>query len=159
MREGKPVLRYSDHVRYVEQLRRYHQLFGHEQVLVLIYDDFRSDNEACVRQGAAFPGRQRHDARTGRRGQSEHPRSFDAARRSRAPRKARSARAQGQDHRSHGPSQRGAHGAATRRPGQAQPVNEQLTLELRRRFKGEVCALADYMERDLVSEWGYADLD
>ena len=46
---------YSDHVRYVEQLRRYHEVFAPEQVLVLIYDDFRADNEATVRAGAALP--------------------------------------------------------------------------------------------------------
>jgi hypothetical protein len=28
-------------------------------------------------------------------------------------------------------------------------------LELRRRFKGEVEALSDYLGRDLVSLWGY----
>jgi len=28
-------------------------------------------------------------------------------------------------------------------------------LELRRRFKGEVIALSDYLGRDLVSLWGY----
>ncbi len=39
------LLRYSEHVRYVEQLRRYHAVFPREQVLVLIYDDFRADNE------------------------------------------------------------------------------------------------------------------
>src|SRR5579875_2755378 len=53
-REGKEVLRYSDHVRYVEQLRRYHERFAPEQVLVLIYDDFRRDNDATVRRVLRF---------------------------------------------------------------------------------------------------------
>ncbi len=44
---------YSEHVRYVEQLRRYHAVFPAEQVLVLIYDDFRADNEATLRRVAA----------------------------------------------------------------------------------------------------------
>ena len=41
---GAPAaaLRYSDHVRYVEQLRRYHEFFAARAVLVLIYDDFRA---------------------------------------------------------------------------------------------------------------------
>jgi len=34
------ALLYSEHVRYVEQLRRYHTAFAPENVLVLIYDDF-----------------------------------------------------------------------------------------------------------------------
>ena len=35
---------------------------------------------------------------------------------------------------------------------------EQLTLELRRRFKDEVVALSEYLDRDLVSLWGYDKL-
>ena len=37
-----------------EQLRRYHAVFPPEQVLVLIYDDFRRDNEATVRTVLRF---------------------------------------------------------------------------------------------------------
>src|SRR5207253_3185006 len=48
------LLLYSEHVRYAEQLRRYHAAFSREQVLVLIYDDFRRDNEATVRQVLRF---------------------------------------------------------------------------------------------------------
>src|SRR5207302_10707566 len=50
------LLQYSDHVRYVEQLRRYHELFGHEQVLVLVYEEFRRDNEGTVRDVLRFLG-------------------------------------------------------------------------------------------------------
>ena len=35
------------------------------------------------------------------------------------------------------------------------PPDEELMLELRRRFKGEVEAFSAYLDRDLVSEWGY----
>src|SRR5207245_4635600 len=48
------ALIYSDRVRYVEQLRRYHAVFPREQVLVLIYEDFRRDNEAIVRRVLQF---------------------------------------------------------------------------------------------------------
>ena len=48
------ALLYSEHVRYVEQLRRYHELFGRARVLVLIYDDFRARNEATVRRVLRF---------------------------------------------------------------------------------------------------------
>jgi hypothetical protein len=30
--------------------------------------------------------------------------------------------------------------------------------ELRRRFKGEVVALSEYIDRDLVGLWGYEDV-
>ncbi len=57
MREQKPTLWYSmDRVEYVAQLRRYHAVFPPEQVLVLIYDDFRADNEATVRSVLRFLG-------------------------------------------------------------------------------------------------------
>ena len=39
--------------------------------------------------------------------------------------------------------------------GQPQPPDEELMLELRRRFKGEVVALSEHLDRDLVSFWGY----
>ena len=42
---------------------------------------------------------------------------------------------------------------------QPRPAEEDLMLELRRRFKDEVVALSDYLGRDLVSLWGYDDLD
>ena len=48
------VLLYSEHVRYVEQLRRYHAVFPSEQVKVLVYDDFRADNEGTIREVLRF---------------------------------------------------------------------------------------------------------
>jgi hypothetical protein len=43
--------------------------------------------------------------------------------------------------------------------GTPRPPDEQLMLELRRRFKGEVVALGEYLDRDLVGLWGYDRLD
>ena len=39
------------------------------------------------------------------------------------------------------------------------PPDENVTLELRRRFKGEVVALSEYLGIDLVSLWGYDQID
>ncbi len=50
------ALLYSEHVRYADQLRRYHDAFGRERVLVLVYEDFRADNEAAVRRVQRFLG-------------------------------------------------------------------------------------------------------
>ena len=36
-----------------------------------------------------------------------------------------------------------------------EPPDEALMLELRRRFKPEVVALSEYLNRDLVTLWGY----
>ena len=43
-------------MRYVEQLERYAAVFPPEQMLVLIYDDFRRDNEGTVRRVLRFLG-------------------------------------------------------------------------------------------------------
>src|SRR4051794_11878016 len=50
------ALIYSDRVRYVEQLRRFHDSFAREQVLVLIYDDYRADNDGTMRRVQRFLG-------------------------------------------------------------------------------------------------------
>ncbi len=50
------LLLYSEHVRYVENLRRFHAVFPREQVLVLVYEDFLKDNEATVRTVRRFLG-------------------------------------------------------------------------------------------------------
>ena len=55
-RDTRPGLVYADYVCYAEQLRRYHDVFGRERVLVLIYDDFRADNAATVRRVLRFLG-------------------------------------------------------------------------------------------------------
>jgi hypothetical protein len=43
--------------------------------------------------------------------------------------------------------------------GEPRPPDEQLMLELRRRYKGEVEALGEYLDRDLLRLWGYDSVD
>jgi hypothetical protein len=161
------LLQYSDHVRYVEQLRRYHSLFAPEQVLVLIYDDFRADNEGTVRTvlrhlevDAEHPV-QVLDANSTTRtmrsqqvdelvhsiavGRGPATRALKAAVKSLTPREMR----------------RDAVGVIQRRVAYRTPppTDEAFMVELRRRFKGEVEALSDYLGRDLVKLWGYDAVD
>jgi hypothetical protein len=161
------LLMYSNHVRYVDHLRRYYDAFPAEQVLVLIYDDFRSDNEGTVRRVRRFLGvdedapvavtdanptvirmrSQQLDELVNviSVGRGPVSRTVKAGVKAITPRRLRNT-ALRRTHRSviHG------------RP---QPPDEQLMLELRRRFKGEVVALSEYLDRDLVRQWGYDDLD
>jgi hypothetical protein len=161
-RDGRRVLRYSDHVRYVEQLRRYHAVFPREQVLVLIYDDFRADNEATVRAVLRFldvderialapvaanvgvrvrSPRLRRVARVISNGRGQPTRTFGAALRALVPR---------------GRARRSLRSVADRLIySEPAPPDAAVMLELRRRFKREVAALSHYLERDLVSLWGY----
>ena len=154
--------RYSDRVRYVEQLRRYHAAFAPERVLVLIYDDFRRENEATLRTVLRFLEVD-DSARIElvEANPSVHVRSM------RADRLLRSLAA-GQ-----GPISATAKAAAKRLTpvwlhreafqalrrrlvyGAPRPPDEELMRELRARFKGEVVALSEYLGRDLVTLWGY----
>jgi Sulfotransferase family len=156
------LLMYSDHVRYVEQLRRYHEAFPPEQVLVLIYEDFKRDNEGTVRRVL------RHlevDERQPVQALQANP---SVRMRSQQLDEAVHALSVGR-----GPASRAAKGLvktllpqrvrrgalrATQRHvvhGRPQPPDEQLMAELRRRFAPEVQALSEYLGRDLVSVWGY----
>jgi hypothetical protein len=153
---------YAEHVRYVEQLRRYYDHFTPDQVLVLIYDDFRRDNEATVRKVWRFlevddshPVREREANPTVRvrsrrlysllhtvaGGDGPVPRAVQSAAKTLAP------------------------GSLTREKAMAirdrmfysdpQPADEGVMLELRSRFKDEILALSEYLDRDLVTLWGY----
>lgn len=160
------ALLYTDHVRYLEQLLRYHAVFPREQVLVLVYDDFRRDNEATMRRVLQFLEVDEHQSmpvveanpsvrlRSQRierivhqldQGSGPAARTLRGAVKSLTPRGVR----------------RRAFAAAQRRIVYADPgaPDEALMLELRRRFKPEVVALGDYIERDLVTLWGYDSID
>jgi hypothetical protein len=161
------LLAYSDHVRYTDQLKRYHAVLPKEQVLVLIYDDFRADNEAALRTVAGFleldgahepePVEIKHTVRTMRsqraddilrsvtQGNSPPIRAARASVKAITPRRLRYR----------------ALGAARRRAvfREAPLADERVMLELRRRFRHEVDAISEYLDRDLAELWGYDSLD
>jgi len=156
------TLLYSDHVRYAEQLRRYEDLFAAERMKILIYDDFRADNEGTMREVLRFldvddtlaikpaeanptvaPRSQLlnevvHAVHVGRGPVSRAIKSTIKTVTPAAPRRA-------------------ALQAVKRKVVFAPPpaLDEQLVGELRVRFKGEVEALGEHLGRDLVSLWGY----
>jgi hypothetical protein len=159
------LLQYSEHVRYAEQLTRYRELFGTEQMLVLIYDDFRADNEGTVRSLLRFLD---VDAAAPVAVQQVNPTV-----------RMRSQRLDDLVYRVHtgkGPVSRVAQSAmkvlAPRRVrrealrvtrqrivhGRPRTVQEEFMEELRRRFKPEVVALSEYLDRDLVALWGYDEV-
>jgi hypothetical protein len=163
-REGKQIpphcvrpqlLQYSEHVRYVEQLRRFEERFAPGQVLVLINDDLWSDVRAMVRQVLRFldvdeqqpiqPVKTNVTKRAVR-----SPRLRDALESLAAWRgPPRSGRAEQLLRKSVRSLRRRA------MMGDPPPLDEAFALELRSRFKPEVVALGDHLGRDLVSLWGY----
>jgi hypothetical protein len=165
---GSPVipqsLLYSEHVRYVQQLRRYEAVFPPHQMLVLIYDDFRADNEATVRRLLRFL--EVHDSpaiapteanptvlvrspRLYGLVRSLYLGSTPVTRTARATIKALTPRRLRHDALA---LQRRLQWSAPR------SLDEELMRQLRARFKGEVAALGDHLDRDLITLWGYGDI-
>jgi hypothetical protein len=153
---------YSEYVRYVEQLQRYHEQFPPEQVLVLIYDDYRRDNDATVRQVQRFldvddtqpiPVREANPTVRVRSqrlhalvhavaaGDGAVPRAVQSAAKTLAP-----------------PQLTRQSAVAIRNRiffGDPKAPQESIMSELRRQYKPQVIALSDYLGRDLVKLWGY----
>ena len=164
-RQGRRTRRYSEHVRYVEQILRYHAAFSPEQVLVLIYDDFRRDNEGTIREVLRFldldetvPIEARDTnptvrVRSQRADRLVHAVTVGSGPVSRTVKSAVKAIAPG-------PLRRSALRATQRGLiyGKPEPPDEELMLELRRRFKPEVVALSEFLGRDLLALWGYDDI-
>jgi hypothetical protein len=158
------ALIYSDRVRYVEQLRRYEEVFPREQILVLIYDDWRVDNEATVRRVLRFLdveeatplrpadvnptkiGRTGPLARVTRAVRSESGPVASASRQ--AYQKLMSGRI------------RGTLAPLRRRLlwSDPEPPDDELMAEIRARYKGEAEAISEHLGRDLVKLWGYDDV-
>ena len=153
---------YSDYVRYVEQLRRYQEFFPPEQILVLIYDDFRRDNEATMRTVQRFLGIE-----------DTHPIEPTEANPTVRVRSMYLNNLLGAIYAGAGPvsgtvkksiealtSQRVRNKMlqATQRRivyAKPEPPDDELMIELRRHYKQEAVALSEYLGRDLVTLWGY----
>jgi hypothetical protein len=161
------LLQYSEHVRYVDQLRRYHSLFGTERVLVLIYDDFQSDNAATIRDVLRFIDvddtqpveeiRVKKTARTVRSQRLDDALHSLTLGRSPISRAARTAAKAVTPRRLRHDAFRVARARGVY--DEVPPPDESVMRELRVRFKPEVVALSEYLNRDLVALWGYDELD
>ncbi len=160
------MLMYSDFVRYAEQLQRLHDVFPAEQVKVLIYDDFRADNAGTVREVRRFLGvddsgpvvaleanptvRPRsqmlnelvHAVGVGRGPVSHAVKETIKAVTPAGPRRL---------------ALQGLKRRAVFAP--ALPPDESVMRRLRIRYKHEVAAASEYLQRDLVGLWGYDRLD
>jgi hypothetical protein len=170
-REGRDVprhtywpqaLRYSDHVRYVEQLGRYEAVLPREQILVLIYDDFRADNDAGLRTVLRFldvddaidielrEANPTMEMRSQRLHELVHAVSVGRGPISRGVKhsiKALTPRG----------LRRGALRAAKQRvvEGERGSADDAFMAELRAGYRDEVEALSEHLDRDLLTLWGY----
>ncbi len=159
------LLRYSDHVRYTKQLQRYHDAFPPEQVLVLIYEDFRRDNEGVLRQVFRFLGVDESiaveavDANPTVRTRSQH---LDDIVHRVSVGIGTPARIVKQTVKAVTPTgiRRKALETVQSRVvyGAPPPADPALMAELRARFRPEVERFSEYLGRDLITLWGYGDV-
>jgi hypothetical protein len=152
----------KERVSYVEQLRRFHALFPREQVLVLIYDDYRADNEGTVREVCRFL---EIDDTVAVEANDVNPTvlvrspKFHGLLRSLYAGDAPVARSIKKGIKAT-TGQRLRRGAMRKLRGrvlyaEAPPVDAELMTRLRRRSYDEVVELSKYLDRDLVALWGY----
>ncbi|MGO9490331.1 MAG: sulfotransferase family protein [Solirubrobacteraceae bacterium] len=155
-------LLYSQHVRYREQLSRFHAVFPRENVHVIVYEDFRAENDAVIRGIMRFLGVDDSVA--------IQPVQANPTVRPRAQLLNEAVHAVGVGR---GPVSRGVKQsikvitpARLRRRAlhavrqhvvfsSPPPPDEVLMAQLRARLKPEVVSFGDYLERDLVRLWGY----
>ncbi len=157
------MLLYSDYMRYAQQLRRFREALGADRVLVLIYEEFRADNAAALRSVQQFLGVEERPLETVEANSSDRSmrsqrldemlndvavgtnplaRAFKHAVKAALPTGAR---------------QRALR-LARRKLVYAPPraADERLMAELRERYKGEVEALGECLDRDLGEIWSPA---
>jgi hypothetical protein len=159
------LLYYSGHVRYVDQLKRYQKVFPEDQILILIYDDFSSDNEGTIRRVLRFleldekfefaehRANPTVQVRSPRAHQFLHSLSVGSGATTRILKRGVKA-VTPQPLR-----QRALHAAQNRLAlGAPQPADAEVMDSLRRQYKPEVEALSTHLGRDLVAEWGYSDI-
>jgi hypothetical protein len=172
--EGKSIPRnstrrlflpYAEHVKYVEQLKRFRAVFPEEQILVLVYEEFLADNAGTLKKILRFldvddsievpvvEANPSYEVRSPRVSSLVRSLSLGRGPLARVGKLGieavtpRSVRAKAM--------------AAQRRAQLAQPkpADEQLMLELRERFRVEVMEMSDYVGRDLATVWGYDGSD
>ena len=155
------LLYYRERVRYRDQLDRVYEHFPREQVLVLIYDDFRRDNLATLRQVCMFLGIDsgfefqplgRNQGVTVRSKLAQNTLfclSHGRGAWSPVKRVVKTALPGGR-------SRDALRWAMSRFAfGPKAELDEVTRSELRREFRNEVEAISDLLGRDLMAEWGY----
>jgi hypothetical protein len=164
--ERHPGLVYSEYVRYIEQLERYAAVFPPERIMVIIYDDFRRENDATLAAVLGFlgvdptlasgsieanPTVRVRSVRLNQLLQSLYLGSGAPAAVAKSAIKAVTPRR----------LRRHALDAFRRQVvyGKPDSADERTTRELKLRFKPEVAALGEYVKRDLLTLWGYDGLD
>ena len=155
-------LLYTRRARYLEQLRRYERVFPAEQILPVIYEDFRADNRATLTRIFEFLGVPDDPGiapvRANPTVQVRSARAQRVLYALSAIQETRASRAVTAVARAVPPDTRRRAVAFARdrlresTPRDADPV---VIAELRARLRREVAALGEHLNRDLLGLWGY----
>jgi hypothetical protein len=156
-------LPYAEHLRYKEQIERYRALFSPEQILLLIYEEYRDDNEATLQRIFDFLGVDQAEVPSMRAkvtsSSVRSPRAQELTR-SLYLGKGLAGKLKPAVKAMTSPAMRQrllkAQAHAQRR--EASPPSADFMQSLRRRYKDDVAALSDYLDRDLTALWGYGGL-
>jgi hypothetical protein len=154
-------LLYMRRARYVEHLRRYEQVFGADQILPLIYEDFRADNDAALRRIFRFLGvRADVEIVPSRANPTVQVRSERAHRALYALSVIQGSRASSAIDSvvkaiPAGARERAVAFAKARLRDTPAEEDPAVIARLRDQVRPEVVALGEHLGRDLVSEWGY----
>jgi hypothetical protein len=158
------LLQYAEHVDYVPQLQRYHQHFPSEQILTLIYDDYLADNGSTITEVLRFLDVDEHY-----RIETNRVNVTTRTVRSQRLKLAVNQLTQGQ-----GPVVSSARSliksvtpprmrrkslrAVRHRVVMTEPesLDDDCTAALRMRFAPRVHELSEFLDRDLVTLWGYS---
>jgi hypothetical protein len=161
-----PALLYSEHVRYAEQLRAYLDHFPREQLLTLVYDDFRLDNERVMREVLRFlavddtlalPAIEANPTLRVRSARGEKLVNSVSVGRGRLAGAVKRGLKMVIPERVRRRALRTAlHVVVDNDP---PPASEAFAAQLRSRFKQHVVDAGEYLDRDLVRLWGYEDVD
>ena len=160
VRHQPMMVMYRERAAFLQQVQRYHAAFPREQVLVLIYEEFRRDNLATVRQILEFLELPTDVELKAVEANPTFGRRVDLDKRLLDVAFGRGAASAAAKRVIKALVPRGARRATFRRVEKltiapAAASDEELMLELRRSFRDDVGELGAYLGRDLVSLWGY----
>lgn len=151
----KKFLWYSERVKYVEHLTRFEECFPPENILVIIYDDFRRDNAGVFQRVLRFLDLPEFNAEFSQVNQQVNVRNRRLKQfldRTLFPLKTRIKR---YAPRSLFVKLRSGYRSLVFKKGEIEKLDDNVRQQLKKHYYSQVALLSEKLGRDLLSEWGY----
>ena len=155
----KKFLWYSERVKYVDHLARFEECFPKENILVIIYDDFRRDNAGVFQQVLKFLELPEWHAEFSQVNQQVNVRNRQMKQfldRTLFPLKARIKR---YAPRSLFVKLRSVYRSLVFKKGDIEPLDDTVRQQLKKQYYSQVALLSEKLGRNLLNEWGYEGQD